>query len=181
MNRIIGMLTALLLLAPVAFAKPVVKLETTAGNLTIELHEQEAPKTVDQFIKLVEDGFYDGKEFYRLVKDFVAQAGDVDGKSAGTVPLETSPKHRHVKGAVGLARDADPNSGTTEFYICLTAIPRLDGHYAVFGQVIEGMGVLDALNASPVEESYIDYEGKQVAFHKPSPPIRIIAAQVVSR
>jgi peptidyl-prolyl cis-trans isomerase B (cyclophilin B) len=91
---------------------------------------------------LVSSRFYDGLVFHRYVSGFVIQGGDPTGTGGGgsdkTIPLEVT-KHKHVKGALGMARTQDPNSASSQFYICLDDTPNLDGGYAVFGQVVDGM------------------------------------------
>lgn len=150
--------------------------DTNHGRMVVRFHEQHSPKTVAQIKRLVTDGFYDGKQFYRVVSGHVIQAGDVDGESAPTVPLEAGLPH--IKGAVGLARDSDPDSGTTEIYICHVARPHLDGNYAIFGQVIEGLDVLDRIAAVPVDEQFV---GDGVAFHRPKEPVVIERAVLETR
>jgi peptidyl-prolyl cis-trans isomerase B (cyclophilin B) len=118
-----------------------VKVDTTQGSFTIELFS-DVPVTTKNFISLVSKGFYNGLTFHRYVPGFVIQGGDPTGTGQGssdpTVPLEIT-DHKHVKGAVGLARANDPNSGSCQFYVCLEDLPSLDGNYCIFGQVIKGM------------------------------------------
>ncbi|HEX2252892.1 MAG TPA: peptidylprolyl isomerase [Thermoanaerobaculia bacterium] len=143
-------------------------LETSLGTMKFRLFPEEAPRTVAQFRRLVEDGFYDGKPFYRVVAGHVIQAGDGGENDQPTVPGEFG-GHPHVPGALGLARDVDPDSGSTEIYVCLAPRPHLDGRYAVFGQLVEGFDTLEAIGAVEVEERW---EG-EVAFHEPREPVRI--------
>lgn len=152
---------------------------TNHGDLVFRFFPQEAPKTVEQIKRLIRDGWYDGKEFYRVVSGHVIQAGDVDGASAPTVPGEFG-AHPHVRGAVGLARDEDPDSGTTEIYICHAERPHLDGDYAVFGLLVDGFDVLDSIAETEVEEKWVGDEG-QVAFHEPVVPVVIERARLERR
>jgi cyclophilin family peptidyl-prolyl cis-trans isomerase len=120
---------------------PLAYITTSMGLIVVELYQDLAPNTVDNFIKLVEDGFYEGLVFHRVVDDFLIQAGgyypDGSFKASpyGTIDLEIHPSARHVDGAIGMARTNDPNSATSQFYICDGSQPFLDDDYAVFGKV----------------------------------------------
>lgn len=159
------------LAAPAAGAEEVVVLETSLGTMTVRLFPDEAPKTVANFKRLVNEGFYDGLPFYRVVAGHVIQAGDGGENDQPTVPLEAG-GHPHVEGAVGLARDVDPDSGSTELYICLADRPHLDGKYAVFGQLADGYDVLRRIGAVEVTEQWVGDEGN-IAFHQPKEPVVI--------
>ncbi len=123
-------------------------IQTTQGTIKALLYPKDAPITVQNFVRLSLLGFYDGLTFHRYVPDFVIQGGDPTGTGRGnagyTIPLEVSEK-KHVEGALGMARARDPNSGSCQFYITLRPTPHLDGHYTVFGRVIEGMDVVKKL------------------------------------
>ncbi len=155
--------------APDPAAEEVCVLETSLGTMVFRFVAEGAPRTVSHVKELVRTGFYDGKEFYRVVAGHVIQAGDGEGTAVATVPGEFG-AHPHVTGAVGLARDEDPDSGSSEIYICLADRPHLDGRYAVFGQLVEGFDVLDRIGSVPVEERYV---GDGVAFHEPLEPVVI--------
>ena len=120
---------------------PKVKIKTTQGSFTVELF-LDVPVTTKNFVDLVSKGFYDGLIFHRYVPGFVIQGGDPTGTGNGgsdkTIPLEIT-DHKHVTGALGMARTNDPNSATSQFYICLGDLPSLDGNYCIFGKVIKGM------------------------------------------
>ena len=120
---------------------PKIKFETTKGNFTVELFA-DVPISTKNFVDLTSAGFYNGLTFHRYVPDFVIQGGDPTGTGGGgsgkTIPLEIT-AHKHLKGALGMARTNDPNSATSQFYVCLADVPNLDGGYTVFGQVIDGM------------------------------------------
>jgi cyclophilin family peptidyl-prolyl cis-trans isomerase len=124
-----------------AGANPRVHFETTQGPFTVELFA-DVPTTTRNFVDLVSRKFYDGLIFHRYVPGFVIQGGDPTGTGGGgsdkTVPLEIT-AHKHVLGALGMARSNDPNSASCQFYVCLADQPSLDGSYAVFGQVVDGM------------------------------------------
>ena len=133
-------------------------IETSMGTIKFELYEQRAPITTANFIKLAESGFYDGLIFHRVVDGFVIQTGDPTGTGTGgsdeTIVLEINEELTHKDGAVGMARSTDPNSATSQFYICDGAQQGLDGNYAVFGQVLEGMDVVRAIAGVPVDAQH---------------------------
>jgi cyclophilin family peptidyl-prolyl cis-trans isomerase len=151
-------------------------LETSLGTMVFRFFEDDAPQTVANFKKLVREGFYDGRPFYRVVKGHVIQTGDGGESGRPTVKAEFN-AHPHVAGTVGLARSQDPDSGSTEFYVCLAPRPHLDGKYAVFGQLIEGMDVLEKIGNVPVNEKLL--EG--LAFHEPKEPVVLRKARIEIR
>lgn len=124
------------------------------GSFTIELMPEYAPKTVENFIKLVESGFYDGLTFHRVIDGFMAQGGDPMGTGMGgsdeTIPGEfaangfTENTLSHQRGVISMARSANPNSASSQFFICYDDASFLDGQYAAFGKVIDGMEVVDS-------------------------------------
>ena len=129
-------------------------IETERGNIAIELFPDQAPLTVANFVKLINSGFYNrfNMKFHRVVPGFVVQTGDPTGTGAGgskeRVPLEAKNKLSHnAKGIVAMARGADPNSATSQFYITLAPQPSLDGKYAIFGKVISGIDVVGKIEA----------------------------------
>jgi cyclophilin family peptidyl-prolyl cis-trans isomerase len=130
---------------------PVALIVTNKGEFRFELYEKGAPITVENFIGLAESGFYDGLTFHRYEPGFVIQGGDPRGDGTGgsdkNIPLEVSPDLLHVKGALGMARSQDPNSASSQFYVTLEPSHFLDGNYAVFGKVTEGMDVVSSLRA----------------------------------
>jgi cyclophilin family peptidyl-prolyl cis-trans isomerase len=123
-------------------------METDYGVIKFELYENWTPITTENFIGLAESGHYDGVVFHRIVDDFVIQTGDGGGSS--TIPLEIHENATHVDGAVGMARSDDPDSAEDQFYICDGDQHGLDGDYAVFGIVIEGMEVVRDIAQVPV-------------------------------
>ena len=147
-------ITALLMSGCISHSQKntIVVLETGMGKIKIKLYDKEAPVTTSNFKKLVNDGFYNGLIFHRIVHGFVIQAGAFypDGSYKASpyppIKLEINEKLKHDDGAVGMARTSDPNSATSQFYICVGAHHELDGQYAVFGKVIEGMDVVEAIN-----------------------------------
>ena len=152
------------ILARLRIIHPVVALETNKGTIEMELYPDVAPKTVANFIRLIEMDFYDGLTFHRYVENFVIQGGDPEGSGSGgpgwTIPGEfQNPKlrakmPRHRKGVVAMARANDPDSAGSQFYICLDAKPSryfsLNGQYTTFGKVIAGMEVVDQLRKGDV-------------------------------
>lgn len=123
-------------------------LETDKGTLAFRLYPEVAPLTVARIGELADSGFYDGIVFHRVVADFVVQAGDPtgsgDGGSGRTIPAEFSHLH-YVRGSLGMARDQDIHSNDSQFFICISDQPHLDGKYTLFGQVIRGEEVLDRI------------------------------------
>jgi cyclophilin family peptidyl-prolyl cis-trans isomerase len=127
-----------------------VTLHTTRGAIEIELFDDDAPKTVQNFTKLAGDGFYDGVIFHRVIPDFMIQGGDPTGTGRGgpgdTVEYEFN-EHSLVRGALAMA-NAGPNTNGSQFFIVTTeAASWLDGKHTVFGQVVSGLDVVDAISA----------------------------------
>ncbi len=125
-------------------------IEMDQGNIVIELFEKEAPGTVANFEKLINEGFYDGLSFHRVIKGFVAQGGCPAGNGTGgpgyTIPCETKGNpHRHERGSVSMAHRGR-DTGGSQFFIVYESQPHLDGVHTVFGKVIEGMDVVDKIN-----------------------------------
>jgi cyclophilin family peptidyl-prolyl cis-trans isomerase len=137
--------------------EPVVVMETNKGTIKIEVFKSEAPITSNNFLDLVQRKFYDGLSFHRVEPGFVVQGGDPKGNGTGgfidpathkerTIALETKPNLKHnAAGIVAMARSNDPNSASSQFYITLGPASFLDGGYAVFGKVIEGIDVVKQL------------------------------------
>ena len=124
-------------------------IETSMGTITVELYGQRAPNTTANFIELAESGFYDGLIFHRVIDDFVIQGGCPNGAGTGgsgkTIELEIHPDLIHVDGVLAMARSQDPDSASNQFYICDGAQHFLDGQYAVFGRVLDGIDVVQAI------------------------------------
>jgi peptidylprolyl isomerase len=136
----------------------------------------DAPRTVAQFKALVRKEFYDGQDFYRVVRGHVIQTG---GGGAPKLPPEFNARP-HVFGTLGLGRTGDENSGDSEIYICVAARPHLDGKYTVFGGLIEGSAVLEKIAAVPVVEQWTGSD-KKMAMHKPVDPVVIRSARIEVR
>ncbi len=129
-------------------------LSTTEGDITVELFDGDAPKTVENFRKLAGDGFYDGVIFHRVIKDFMIQGGDPTGTGTGgpgyTFEDEIN-DHKIVRGALAMA-NAGPNTNGSQFFIVTTGeAPWLDGKHTVFGRVTEGMDVVDKIEGSDTD------------------------------
>jgi peptidyl-prolyl cis-trans isomerase B (cyclophilin B) len=125
-----------------------VTLHTNHGPVAVELFDDDAPKTVENFLKLSGDGFYDGLTFHRIIKDFMIQGGDPEGTGTGgpgyTFEDEFN-QHKVERGALAMA-NAGPNTNGSQFFVVTTeAAPWLDGKHTVFGKVTEGMEAVDAI------------------------------------
>jgi peptidyl-prolyl cis-trans isomerase A (cyclophilin A) len=146
--------------APAPAAPTRVALETSEGRIVVELRADKAPKTVANFLQYVNDSFYDGTIFHRVIAGFMIQGGGFDAAMAEKptrppIPIESNNGLKNVRGAVAMARTGDPNSATAQFFINVVDNSRLDypsfdGHgYTVFGNVVEGMQVIDKIRAVP--------------------------------
>jgi peptidyl-prolyl cis-trans isomerase B (cyclophilin B) len=127
---------------------------TERGNIVIELYPQHAPKTVNNFVFLVREGFYDGLIFHRVISDFMIQGGDPTGSGRGGPGYkfedETSGNPlKHGTGYLSMA-NSGPNSNGSQFFITHGPQPHLDGKHTVFGKVIEGMDAVNAINQGDV-------------------------------
>ena len=118
------------------------------GDIRLELYPNEAPETVNSFVFLARDGFYDGLTFHRVIPGFVAQGGDPEGTGRGgpgyTVPDEVN-SHKFLDGSLGMAKTSAPNSAGSQWFIDYAPQPNLDGGYTVFGQIVSGRDVLDKI------------------------------------
>ncbi|MGB2952024.1 MAG: peptidylprolyl isomerase [Gaiellaceae bacterium] len=127
---------------------PAATLHTNHGAIELELFEEDAPKTVGNFVKLGRDGFYDGVVFHRVIPDFMIQGGDPTGSGTGGPGYEFEDEineHKVVRGALAMA-NAGPNTNGSQFFIVTAeATPWLDGKHTVFGRVTGGMEVVDAI------------------------------------
>ena len=130
-----------------------VLIKTDDGDIRFRFYPHEAPCTVARFRTLVRSGFYNGLVFHRVVPGFVIQGGDPNGNGTGGSGFRLAPEfneHKHVKGTLAMARSRDPGSADSQFYIALGTLPQLDGSYTIFGQVVEGMDVLDKVQVGEV-------------------------------
>lgn len=132
-------------------------IEMADGNIEIELFEKEAPGTVANFVKLINEGFYNGLTFHRVIPEFVAQGGCPNGNGTGgpgyTIPCETEGNpYIHDRGALSMAHRGK-DTGGSQFFIVYEAQPHLDGVHTVFGQVIKGMDVVDHIRQGAVMQN----------------------------
>ena len=137
---------------------PIVTIEMNNGDvMKAELYPEVAPNTVNNFISLVNRGYYDGIIFHRVIKGFMIQGGDPNGDGTGgsdeTIKGEFSANNvdnilKHTRGAISMARSQDYDSASSQFFIVHQTYPSLDGQYAVFGYVYEGMDVVDQIATS---------------------------------
>jgi cyclophilin family peptidyl-prolyl cis-trans isomerase len=129
-------------------------LHTNAGPISVELFDDDAPKTVENFRRLSSDGFYDGLKFHRIIKDFMIQGGCPQGTGTGGpgYMFEDEPnEHRVVRGALAMA-NSGPNTNGSQFFVVTAAeCPWLDGKHTVFGQVVDGMDVIDKLEGTETD------------------------------
>lgn len=141
---------------------PVIKIMTAKGDIDVELFEDRAPNTVANMINLVERSFYDGMRFHRIIPGFMAQGGcPFSKRGAGGHPGtggpgyriadEIHPELKHDRPGILSMANAGPNTNGSQFFLCFTATPWLDGKHTVFGQVTGGMDVLQAIEAVGTE------------------------------
>jgi len=127
-------------------------MHTNHGTIELELFEGDAPKTVENFTKLSQDGFYDGLIFHRVIKDFMIQGGCPEGTGTGGPGYTFEDEfndNKVVRGALAMA-NSGPNTNGSQFFIVTTeAAPWLDGKHTVFGRIADGMDVVDAIEATP--------------------------------
>jgi peptidyl-prolyl cis-trans isomerase B (cyclophilin B) len=129
-------------------------IETNRGDIVLKLHATQAPRTVNNFVCLAEDGYYDGVAFHRVIKDFMIQGGDPAGTGRGgpgyTFKDEFDPKLKHDRPGVLSMANAGPNTNGSQFFITHVPTPWLDGKHTVFGQVIGGQDVVNAIEQGDV-------------------------------
>ena len=130
-------------------------MKTSEGDIRIELFDDDAPETVANFRKLAEDGFYDGLTFHRVIPDFMTQGGCPEGTGTGGPGYMFDDEfndHKVVRGALAMA-NAGPNTNGSQFFIVTAdSCPHLDGKHTVFGQVTDGMDVVDAISAVATDQ-----------------------------
>ena len=149
-----------------------VLLETTMGDVTIERFDDTMPVTAGNFRKLVANGFYDGTIFHRVIPGFMIQGGDPKGTGFGgpgyTIRDEFTKDNRNARGTISMA-NAGPNTGGSQFFINVVDNRRLDTKHPVFGRVVGGMEVVDAISRTPTEGQ-----------DRPRTPVTIWKASLVS-
>ena len=130
---------------------------TRFGKIVVRFFPDVAPMHVKNFVTLAEAGFYNGTPFHRVIPGFMIQGGDPSGNGTGgpgyTIPAEFTTKRKHVAGILSMARTSDPNSAGSQFFIMAAAYPSLDGQYSIFGEVVEGLDVVNKIVSSPRDRS----------------------------
>jgi peptidyl-prolyl cis-trans isomerase B (cyclophilin B) len=135
-------------------------LETSLGNITLELFPDRAPDHVRNFLRLAQLGVYDGMAFHRVVAGFVAQTGSLTSRATPLTARQRAAVRnlapefndtKHVRGIVSMARGDDPGSANTSFFLVLGPAPSLDGKYTVFGRIVDGLDVLDSIEKTPLD------------------------------
>jgi peptidyl-prolyl cis-trans isomerase B (cyclophilin B) len=146
-------------------ANEVAVIKTSEGEMVVQFWSDAAPKTVENFKKLARSGFYDGTIFHRIVKGFMIQGGDPNSKDLGKensygqggpgykIKAEFN-NHPHERGVISMAREMDPDSAGSQFFICLAPVPRLDHQYTTFGKLIKGDDVLEKIGDTPVTSAH---------------------------
>jgi peptidyl-prolyl cis-trans isomerase B (cyclophilin B) len=145
-------------------ANEVAIIQTSEGDIVVQFWTDAAPKTIENFKKLARSGFYNGTTFHRVMKGFMIQGGDPytkdpakekqygDGGPGYKIKDEFN-HHDHQRGVVSMAREKDPDSAGSQFFICLASVPRLDGKYTTFGKLIRGDEVLTKIGNTPVKKN----------------------------
>lgn len=138
-------------------------IRTSRGIITIELFSKDAPKTVENFAKLVESGFYNGTKFHRVIKDFMIQGGDPNSKDSdwsddgrggpGYAFEDEINSNKIVRGVLAMANSGPNTNGSQFFIVTAEATPWLDGKHTVFGRVTDGMNVVDSIEATATNEN----------------------------
>ena len=148
-----------------------VNLETNVGDIGLMLEDEKAPKTVENFVKLINEGFYDGVIFHRVIKNFMIQGGDPTGTGMGgpgyKIKDEFHSDLKHSKGVISMA-NSGPDTGGSQFFITLVPTSWLDGKHAVFGKVVKGMDVVEKIGNAETDGN-----------DKPLSEVKIIKATVV--
>ena len=151
-----------------AAGNPKATIETDKGTIVVELYKDKAPKTVENFEKLVNKGFYNGIIFHRVIPGFMIQTGDPTGTGRGgpgyTFADEFGPGLTHSGPGILSMANAGPNTNGSQFFITLAATPWLDGKHAIFGKVVDGQPVVEAIGAAERDSS--DRPRKEIAMKK---------------
>jgi peptidylprolyl isomerase len=140
--------------------------KTVRGDFTIKLRPDLAPQHVNSFVFLAKDGYFDHVTFHRVIPGFVAQAGDPTGTGSGgpgyTIPAEFTTSVPYARGVVGMARTTDPNSAGSQWFIAYAPASNLDGAYTVFGEVTDGMDVVECLTPRDPTKANQPAEGDKI-------------------
>ena len=170
-KKLIALITSFFIVEQVASANEAnsdkILLNTSKGEIIINLMPEIAPVHVARIVELVKSGFYDGIIFHRIIPGFMAQTGDPKGNGTGgsgtNLKAEFS-DYKYINGTVGMARTMDPNSADSQFFICFDGCGHLTGQYTVWGQVETGMEVVEALNVG----------------EPPADPDKILSAEIIN-
>ena len=143
-----------------------INIELETGTVKIKLRPDLAPNHVKRITELASEGFYDGVVFHRVIPNFMAQTGDPTGTGTGgsekpNLNQEFSDEN-HVRGTASMARSADPNSANSQFFICYTDCSWLNGQYTVWGEVVEGMELIDQIKKGQDESGVVNNPDKMV-------------------
>jgi peptidyl-prolyl cis-trans isomerase B (cyclophilin B) len=150
--------------SPVSTGNEVAVIKTSEGDMVVEFWTYAAPNTIENFKKLARAGFYNGTIFHRIVKAFMIQGGDPNSKDPSKenrygeggpgykIKAEFN-DHSHERGVISMAREPDPDSAGSQFFICLAPVPRLDHQYTTFGKLIKGDDVLGKIGDAPVSRN----------------------------
>lgn len=143
-----------------------INIELETGTVKIKLRPDLAPNHVKRITELASEGFYDGVVFHRVIPNFMAQTGDPTGTGTGgsekpNLNQEFSDEN-HVRGTASMARSADPNSANSQFFICYTDCSWLNGQYTVWGEVAEGMELIDQIKKGEDESGVVNNPDKMV-------------------
>ncbi len=147
-------------------------IETTEGTMTAELYPKIAPQTVNAFVFLAKDGFYEGVIFHRVIPGFMIQGGDPTGTGTGGPGYRLKAEFndiKHDRGVLSMARTSDPNSAGSQFFVMHAKSPHLDNQYTAFGKVTTGLDVVDKIANAP--------KGAQDRPHKPAQIKKITIAE----
>jgi peptidyl-prolyl cis-trans isomerase B (cyclophilin B) len=156
---------------PVNASNEVAVIKTSEGDMVIQFWTDAAPKTIENFKKLARQGFYNGTIFHRIVKGFMIQGGDPNSKNpakeesygAGGPGYKVKAEfndHSHERGVISMAREPEPDSAGSQFFICLAPVTRLDHQYTTFGKLIKGDDVLEKIGNTPVTRNSMGENSK---------------------
>ncbi|WP_269915477.1 peptidylprolyl isomerase [Acinetobacter sp. HY1485] len=184
MKKQIGLLIATAAISITSFANTFVNMQTSQGNIEIELYDQQAPITTQNFLNYVKSGFYQGTTFHRVIPNFMIQGGGFDKnlqekKTAAPIKNEASNGVKNTRGTIAMARTNDPNSATSQFFINTVDNQPLnqstyDAGYTVFGKVVKGLDIVDKI-------SNVNTTTKGIYQNVPTNPIQIERVQIIGK
>ena len=182
-RHLLAFATLASLALPAFAANPMIEMKTSEGDIVVEVFADKAPRSAENFVQYVRDGFYDGTVFHRVIDGFMIQGGGFDAKmnqKATRTPIENEAKNglKNERGTLAMARTADPHSASAQFFINLVPNPPLDypsrdgWGYAVFAKVVKGMDVVDKIAKAPTAN---------LGYHQnvPVEPVVVESARVV--